>query len=98
MYRYRYPQGENVPDVRDRNTLMTATIARDYAGKNVMLVCHHLYILAQRTNHERLDEEEFLRLDAKEKPVNCGVTVYRGHPKLGQDGRLVLEFYNKQFC
>ncbi|MBU2037048.1 histidine phosphatase family protein [Patescibacteria group bacterium] len=96
-YRYCYPQGENVPDVRDRSTLMVNTITRDWAGKNVLLVCHHLNILALRTHLERLDEEEFIRLDKEEKPINCGVTLYRGHPELGQNGRLVLEFYNKGY-
>jgi len=97
MYRYRYPQGESVPDVRDRSLLMMNTIIRDWVGKNVMLVCHHLNILALRANLDRLREKEFIRLDKEEKPINCGVTVYRGHPKLGQDGRLVLEFYNKKY-
>ncbi|MCX6741540.1 MAG: histidine phosphatase family protein [Candidatus Parcubacteria bacterium] len=97
MYRYRYPQGESIPDVRDRSLLMMNTIVRDWANKNVMLVCHHLNILALRANLDRLREKEFIRLDKEEKPLNCGVTVYRGHPDLGQDGRLVLEFYNKKY-
>lgn len=94
-YRYRYPQGENVPDVRIRSLLMINTIMRDYAGKNVLCVCHHLNILALRANLERLDEEEFIRLDKEEKPINCGITFYQGHPELGQRGRLILESYNK---
>lgn len=96
-YRYRYPNGESVPDVRIRSALMINTITRDWAGKRVLLICHHLNILAMRAHLERLDEEKFVYLDQKEKPINCGVTLYLGHPELGQDGRLVLEFYNKKY-
>jgi hypothetical protein len=28
--------------------------------------------------------EELLRIDEDEKPLNCGVTVYRGDPQAGQ--------------
>jgi hypothetical protein len=37
-----------------------------------------------------------MELDEREKPVNCGVTVYRGNADLGKDGRLVIDIYNKQ--
>jgi len=96
-YRYRYPQGENVPDVRIRGALMVDTFVREYPEKTVMCVCHHLNILAMRANLERLNEEQFLHLDKKDKPINCGVTVYRGHPELGKKGRLILELYNEKF-
>jgi len=96
-YWYRYPQGENVPDVRDRNRSWTATIIRDFAEKKVMAITHHLNILAMRANFERLGAEEFIRLDEKEKPINCGVTLYAGNPALGKDGRLELEFYNRKY-
>lgn len=96
-YWYRYPQGENVPDVRDRNRSWTATIIRDFAEKKVMAITHHLCILAMRANFERLGAEEFIRLDEKEKPINCGVTLYSGNPFLGQDGRQILYFYNRKY-
>jgi len=96
-YWYRFPQGENVPDVRLRNRSWISTLIREFADKNVLTVTHHLNILATRANLERLDAEEFIRLDREEKPVNCGVTVYRGHPDLGKDGRLVLETYNRKY-
>jgi broad specificity phosphatase PhoE len=97
LYRYKYPQGESVPDVRARSLLMTATITRDFAEKKVLCICHHLNILAMRANFERLDEKEFIRLDKEEKPINCGVTLYRGYPELGENGRLVLDFYNRRY-
>ena len=96
-YWYRYPQGENVPDVRDRNRSWLTTLTRDFAGKHIFSVQHHLNILATRANLERLGAREFLHLDKHEKPINCGVTVYRGFPSQGANGRLVLESYNTKY-
>jgi broad specificity phosphatase PhoE len=95
-YWYRYPQGENVPDVRERHRSMLGALTRDYAGQNVMIVGHHLSILSLRANLERLDADGFRDLDANHKPVNCGVTVYRGNPDVGHDGHLELDIYNQQ--
>jgi broad specificity phosphatase PhoE len=95
-YWYRYPQGENVPDVRERLRSMVGAITRDYQEKNVLVVTHHLSILALRANLERLDAAGFTDLDDNQKPVNCGVTIYRGDPTQGQDGHLVLDVYNQQ--
>ncbi len=96
-YWYRFPQGENVPDVRLRNRLFTDTIIRDFATKRVLAVTHHLNILAIRANFERWGAEQFLAADRKEKPINCGVTVYEGKPDLGTNGRLILKYYNKKY-
>lgn len=96
-YRYRYPQGENVPDVRIRNWSWGTTLIREFAGKRVMSISHHLNILALRANFERLGEEEFIRLDNEEKPINCGVTEYRFDPRVGSKGKLMLEYYNRQY-
>lgn len=93
-YRYRYPQGENIPDVRERLRSWTNTLTRDYSEQNVMVISHHLSILSFRSNLERLDEKEFLRLDDEEKPINAGVTIYKGDPNIGTNGRLILEEYN----
>jgi broad specificity phosphatase PhoE len=95
-YWYRFPQGENVPDVRDRNRSFLTTLTRDFAGKKVLVVTHHLNILASRANLERLSADEFLRMDEQEKPINCGVTLYVGDPSQGTDGRLNLGYYNKK--
>lgn len=95
-YWYRYPQGESVPDVRARWGSMLGTFTREYAGKNIMIVTHHLSILALRANLERLDANQFLALDRHEKPINCGVTIYRGNPAAGEDGHLDLDIYNQQ--
>ena len=93
-YWYQYPQGESVSMVRDRIRDVLSMIIREYAGQHVLMVTHHLTILSLRANLERLSPEEFIRLDNHEKPVNCGITIYRGEPKLGKNGKLVLESYN----
>jgi broad specificity phosphatase PhoE len=93
-YWYRYPQGDNVPDVRERLRSWLGTVTRDYAERSILTVTHHLTILSIRANLERLDEKEFIRLDHEEKPINSGVTIYKGHPELGSNGKLILEAYN----
>jgi len=95
-YYYRYPNGESVPDVRERTRSLFTSIARDYSEKNVLLVTHHLSILALRANLERLDAGQFHDLDENHKPINCGVTVYKGYPDLGQNGKLLLDMYNQR--
>ncbi|MFA5029727.1 MAG: histidine phosphatase family protein [Patescibacteria group bacterium] len=94
-YWYRYPQGENVPDVRQRNRDWANTLVREFSGKRVLAVTHHLNILALRANYERLSAEEFIVLDEEQKPRNCGVTKYVGVPGEGSRGRLRLEYYNQ---
>jgi hypothetical protein len=72
-------------------------MSREFAGKRVMAITHHLTILATRANFERLSPEEFLHLDKHEKPLNCGVTRYIGNPNLGSRGKLELCEYNRQY-
>ena len=93
-YDYRFLNGENIPDVRQRTHSWMGTLAREFAGKRVMAITHHLTILATRANFERMSPEEFLRLDKHERPVNCGVTRYVGDAGQGKSGRLVLDEYN----
>lgn len=96
-YRYQYPQGENVPMVRERNRSWIGTVSREFRGKKVLAISHHLNILATMAQLERWDAEKFIQVDTEEKPINCGVTLYKGHPELGEEGKLVLEYYNKKF-
>jgi len=95
-YDYRFVNGENIPDVRQRTRSWFSTLTREFAGQRVMAITHHLTILAVRANLERMGPEEFLRLDRHEKPVNCGVTRYAGAPAEGRQGRLILDEYNRQ--
>jgi broad specificity phosphatase PhoE len=95
-YWYQYPQGESVSQVRDRARDFTSMLIRECAGMNVFVETHHLTTLSFRANYERLSPEAFVRLDETEKPVNCGVTIYRCDPNQGKDGRLVLDAYNQK--
>jgi broad specificity phosphatase PhoE len=95
-YEYRFLNGENKADVRNRIRSFIDTLIREHSGQNVLLISHHLTLLAFRATMERWDREEFMRVDKEETPVNCGVTLYQGKPLLGRDGKLVLERYNQQ--
>lgn len=95
-YWYRYPQGENIPDVRERHRSFISAVTRDYAEKNVLMIGHHLSKLSLRANLERLDADAFIDLDEHQKPINCGLTVYRGNPDAGADGHLELDIYNRK--
>jgi len=96
-YWYRYPQGESVPDVRARDRSWMTSVVRDFSEKRVMAVTHHLNILGVRAHLERWSAEEFIRVDSSDRPLNCGVTTYRGNSKVGKDGRFELEYYNRRF-
>ncbi len=93
-YWYRYPQGENKPDVRQRIRSWFDALVRDYVEQNVFVVTHHLTILAIRANLERLTAKQFIHLDQCDKPINCGVTTYAGDQTKGRNGKLVLQSYN----
>jgi broad specificity phosphatase PhoE len=93
-YWYQHPQGESISQVRERIRSFLSTLGREYSGQRVMLVTHHLTLLAIRGILERLSPEGFIQLDSNDKPVNCGVTIYEGNPIAGKDGRLELKQYN----
>ncbi len=95
-YEYRHLNGENKADVRDRVRSFLATLIREESGKNVLMISHHLTLLSLRSNLERWDRERFIKADEIEKPINCGVTIYKGNPNVGKEGRLILDTYNKK--
>ena len=93
-YWYQYPQGESVSQVRDRIRSFMSTLVREHGGQTVYLVSHHLTMLSIRANLERLTPKQFIDLDNNDKPINCGVTIYRGDPGAGGNGKLELAGYN----
>lgn len=95
-YWYRWPQGENVPDVRLRIKSWFDTLVRDYSEKKVLVITHHLTILALRANLERYSADDFIKLNETDKPINVGATLYKGDPTQGKDGKLILDYYNKK--
>lgn len=95
-YFYRQANGENKADVRDRVRSFMATIIREDAGQNVLLLSHHITLLCFRANLERWSPEKFIEIDKADKPINCGVTMYGGDPKQGENGKLILKTYNQK--
>lgn len=95
-YLYRYPQGENIPDVQTRLELFHDGLCRNHAGENVLVVAHHLVIIAYRMILEGFDPTEFMRIDEEEKPVNCGITTFTAQAVETDPERshLVLDSYN----
>lgn len=95
---YCYLNGENKHRVLTRVWQFYDRLIRHHAGQKVLVIAHHITILAHRANQERWSAEEFIYADDHEKPVNCGVTIYRGDPNVGRDGRgkLVLQDYNRK--
>lgn len=95
-YEYRFLNGESKSDVRDRVRDFLGTIVRERANENVLVISHHLTILSFRANLEHWDREQFMHVNINETPINCGVTIYKGNPHLGKEGKLLLESYNKK--
>ena len=95
-YEYRFLNGENKADVRDRGRSFLGTLVRERAGRNVLMISHHLTLLSMRANLERWDREKFMEVDENDKPLNCGVTIYKCDPTQGKDGKLLLDAYNKK--
>lgn len=95
-YEYRYLNGESKLDVRNRVRSFIATLTRENAEQNIFMISHHLTLLSLRANLERWEREQFMEVDKKEKPINCGVTIYQGEPKQGKDGKLILKTYNQK--
>ncbi len=95
-YWYRYPQGESAADTRARNREFLSMLIREFRRKKVLVITHHLHILAAIANLERLSPERFIEMDRDEKPRNCGVTIFKGDSTLGKNGRLVRAAYNLQ--
>ena len=96
QYWYRFPQGENIPDVRLRNRSWIGSVIRDFSNKKVMVITHGLTIISTRANLERFGAKGFIKIERNDKPINCGVTLYKGNENKGKEGHLELEFYNKK--
>lgn len=107
-YDYREEGGESMMDVRDRTRVLLNTLIREHGGlegivttpEDVLLVSHHLTIMATRANLERWDRTKFLYEDKHNHPINCGVTIYKGFPAGSEQagkskhGKLMLDEYN----
>jgi len=104
-YEYKHEQGESLLDVRNRVRSFFSMLIREHGGErrdpeDVMLITHHLTIMAIRANVERWSREDFLKQNKVNRPPNCSVTTYEGagtssdRSPQGQEGRLVLKHEN----
>lgn len=91
---YAHPQGQSPRRMQTDDRSLLTTLIREYAGKCVLLVTHHVRILTLRATIERMTPEEFVALDREDPPQNCSLTIYEGEPELGAKGKLVRKEYN----
>jgi broad specificity phosphatase PhoE len=91
---YRAPGGESWCDVILRLRSVQDSLARDYAGERVMIVCHTVVIYCFRYLFEKMTESEILEIDRTANLANCSVTSYRHDPSLPSAGALVLNKFN----
>ncbi len=82
------PGGESIAQVaEDRVRNVIDTLHRECAGKRVICVCHGEVMWAFRLVLERIDDDDFVKLDADEaeKIHNCSAFHYsRIDPKTGE--------------
>ncbi|RTK95391.1 hypothetical protein EKI60_00350 [Candidatus Saccharibacteria bacterium] len=96
-YWYRYPQGESIPDVRERMRSEMNTLCVDYPGLDIMIVTHHVSILSLVANVQGLDSVAFKKLDRTNKPDNASITTLVPISDGGPTGSMVVESYNQKF-
>ena len=73
---YRPPGGESWVDVALRCRSIRDSIAREYAGRRVLLVTHEVVIIIFRYLMEDLDERGALALSTDAAIANCSLTTY----------------------
>lgn len=91
-YWYRHPQGENIPDVRARVRQWMDSALREYAGKRVLVITHHVTILSFIANIEHLTAESFNDMYKTLRPDHCAITQYQ----IKQDGKYKQIYLNKE--
>jgi len=93
-YFYRFPRGENFPDLIQRVESAMGVYLERYAGKKVLIVGHHGTNVAIRSVLEEWNDTNaiFMQEYEKESP-NCGVLAYTHLPWAG---KLRVDFLNKQ--
>ena len=91
---YRPPGGESWCDVILRLRSFLDTLARDYHGRRVMVVCHTVVVLCLRYLFEQLSEGEILAIDKANLVANCSLTSYRHDPQSKVGNHLTLDRFN----
>jgi len=91
-YWYRFPRGENYPDVEARLNGFFDKLIRSWAGKNVLVVSHLVPYVSFRTAFEHLEEEQVMQ-HANARP--CGIQKYVLDCSKHKEGRMKLVEYDK---
>lgn len=73
---YRPPGGESWVDVALRCRSLRDSVAREFAGRRVLLVTHEVVIIMFRYLLENLGEEGALALSRDAAIANCSLTAY----------------------
>ncbi len=92
QYWYRYPQGENIPDVRLRNSIWLNNLKNKFYKKNILVITHYVSIIATIANLNNFNDKQVMNFIKKEEPDTCGVTFFENN-----HGQLKLKEYNKKF-
>jgi broad specificity phosphatase PhoE len=91
---FRPPGGESWCDVILRLRSLIEMMAREYAGKRVLVVGHQVIVNCMRYLIEHMNEEQILAIDRLGDIPNCGVTSYQAVAENNQDPRFVLQLVN----
>jgi len=73
---HRPPGGESWADVILRLRSSLISIALQYEGKRVLIVCHQVVVLCMRYILEELTEAQILAIDRQAEILNCGICAY----------------------
>jgi broad specificity phosphatase PhoE/cyclophilin family peptidyl-prolyl cis-trans isomerase len=90
-YWYRFPGGENYPDVEMRISSFIEKVARQYAGRSILVVTHQVPFKLFRAIFQHLDEAQTLAL---EEVKNCAVQEYVIDRSKNPAGRMKLKNFN----
>lgn len=91
LYYYKFPNGEDIPDVRLRAKSWLQEVRQKYAGKRVMVMSHGNTLLCIRCElEENWGNEEWLNLGQNAFMSNCAATLYTR-----RDEKLQVAFWNK---
>jgi len=90
-YWYRFPGGENYPDVEFRVQSFLEFLCSDFCGKSILVVTHQVPYKMFRAVLHHLNEKQVLDL---ENVHNCGIQEYVLDRSKSSNGRLTLKSFN----
>ncbi|MDB5730147.1 MAG: Phosphoglycerate mutase-like protein [Variovorax sp.] len=91
---FRPPGGESWCDVILRLRSLVEMVAREYAGRHVLVVAHQVTVNCMRYLMEHMDERQILDIDRQGDVPNCAVTSYRAVRRNDADEVLQLDLVN----